>query len=819
MDAAATARTDSLSWRARRTATSTWLLGGIVFAITWGGGMQVPYTPPSLDYSLHSALNMAAIEGLNFGTEFAFTYGPLGFLKSYMIFYEWPARLAVIYGVALHLALSLTLVWALRRNFGLAIALVLAVVLAALARGDELAVGVRDDAGVVILAFAWCIAALSNEAPDFARRVAIFGGGTFAAIEMLAKLNTGLLVLTLVLITAVAVEGDRRRNAGIAIVSFLGSLTILWFASGQGVGNLAGYFSSGFELIAGYSSGARFEWNDHTYDYWLAALLIGLAAAIAWIGTRGVDSRRRAAILLIVALVSYTGVKSGFVAHDIYHMATFYPTMIALLCVLPLSPVVWPRIAVLTGAAIGIVGATTTFYTTSAPYPMADPVANTLNGARTIATMIDERRLDAQIAANRAHLQASYALDPEAVRALAGHSVHVDPSEASAVWAYGFEWQPLPVFQPYAAWTAGLDDWNADATADAAGPERVLRQNLDALGRFPAFESPSAMLALLCHFEPLHTTPTWQVLGRVEDRCGDPRPLATHTGTFGAPIPIPDAPPGHVIFARTESLELSGLERLRSTVFRSQNRQVVFEGDPFVYNFLPGTSGNDLLLGAAPGIDYPEPYSLAPAASSVTFLFEREALDRKIALDFYAMPVRAAMRASPTSDACSEGGYCGTIAGPMSIDALESMESQAPPARPSKVIAVDAGPQRGADGSRDRQRHPRGLRRRNHPRRRQVDRQHGRAGPLAARAPDLAPAQRRLRRQPEDLLPGGAPARRGRGDHAAPRRPVRARRSCRGWRIRSSTAKPTWCLARASPSRGPRGRAGCRSTSSSPTAS
>ena len=64
--------------------------------------------------------------------------------------------------------------------------------------------------------------------------------------------------------------------------------------------------------------------------------------------------------------------------------------------------------------------------------------------------------------------------------------------------------------------------------------------------------------------------------------------------------------------------------------------------------------------------------------------------------------------------------------------------------------------------------------RRDHPRRRQVDRRHRRARPRAADPRRLASAQRRLRRQPEDVLPRGAAARRRRGRDAAPRRPVRA---------------------------------------------
>ena len=73
---------------------------------------------------------MAAVRGLEFGPDVIFTYGPLGFLKSYMVFYAGPARLAALYGIVLHLALSVSLVWAIRRNFGAVLAVALALVVA-----------------------------------------------------------------------------------------------------------------------------------------------------------------------------------------------------------------------------------------------------------------------------------------------------------------------------------------------------------------------------------------------------------------------------------------------------------------------------------------------------------------------------------------------------------------------------------------------------------------------------------------------------------------------------------------------------------------
>jgi hypothetical protein len=112
---------------ARRVVASTWFLGSLVFLATWGGGLVAPVAP-HIDHSFHAGLNMAAERGLDFGSEIVVTYGPLGFLKSYLVFFPGPARLAALYGLVLHFALSVSLVWAIRRNFGAAIAVGLAFV-------------------------------------------------------------------------------------------------------------------------------------------------------------------------------------------------------------------------------------------------------------------------------------------------------------------------------------------------------------------------------------------------------------------------------------------------------------------------------------------------------------------------------------------------------------------------------------------------------------------------------------------------------------------------------------------------------------------
>jgi hypothetical protein len=499
-------------------------------------------------------------------------------------------------------------------------------------------VGVRADAAVVVLAFIWAVAAVGRDSPDWTRRLLVFGGGPFAALELLAKLNTGIVVLALVAIATIAIEEDRRRNLAILATTFAGSLAVLWLGTGQGLGDVGDFLGGTMEIVSGYSSGARWDFGseERQYDYVLAPALIVVAGLIGGVSTAALPWRRRAAVMLMLAIVALTAAKGAFVAHEVFHMATFYATILGVCLAFPLPP----RVEIRIGALAATVGVAAAAFTTAIPgYPMTNPVENASNAVETVATLADGARLEREVSANREALVAEYAVDGQSLALLEGHSVHVDPSEAAVAWANGFEWRPLPVFQPYMAWTEGLDDRNADAVASADGPERILRQNLNAIGRYPAFESPAAMIEMLCHFAPLRTTPEWQVLARIRNRCGEPRFLSSAEGRYGEPFRIPEAGPKSAVFARVRGVQVEGVERLQTALLRSRTRQVTFDTDTRLFTFVPATGADGLLLRAPSRVDPPGRFKLAPDAGEITFLLDREGADEEIEIDFYSLPV------------------------------------------------------------------------------------------------------------------------------------------------------------------------------------
>jgi hypothetical protein len=209
------------------------------------------------------------------------------------------------------------------------------------------------------------------------------------------------------------------------------------------------------------------------------------------------------------------------------------------------------------------------------------------------------------------------------------------------------DWDPLPVFQNYSAYTSELDRLNAAAAESQNGPERILRENQllvlpefptpDLDGRYPGWDPPEQARAVLCNFAPLHTTERWQVLGRVPDRCGRPRPIGSVESRYGEVVEVPAPGAGEVVFARIQGAGVSGLERLTALILHARVRQVVVNGSQ-TYRLLPETAGDGLLLRADPRLTAAEGpvFTQVPQAETIRL----EGASGGLKVEFFAMAVR-----------------------------------------------------------------------------------------------------------------------------------------------------------------------------------
>jgi hypothetical protein len=618
---------------AKRVPVPLW--GGLIVALL---GWQIAFQTPAagLDPSWNAGLAMAVDQGLHFGKQVVFTYGPLGFLGSRIVFFGGLGALSFIYASALYVLFCIGLVWALRRALPSIVAIVVAFVAVAWLPMPLLEVG-------LLTAVFACFWLLEGERSDRALWVFVVAAATFAAPAALIKLSTGPLVAVILLVALIGVRAGGRRIAAYVAI-FLAEVLVLWLATGQSLGDIPAFIGHTLEISSGYSS-AMLRSTDVAPWKVTAAVIAAIASglglvAVAWWGG-GRDRATRWAGVVIAALVSFAVYKEGVVRVDAGHLTVVFAN----------AAVLWVAVG-LGGRRRGLMlVAAAIVFAISLPVRPAglatqfDPVSNVRLAVEGARTLLAPSRRDAFVADGRAGMQATYALAPDGVAALKGHTVAVEPWEVGAAWAYELDWDPLPVFQSYSAYTPALDRLNAEAIEDPGGPERILRQNTQVVvpefptpdldDRFLGWDPPEQARAVLCNFAPLWEDERWQVLGRVPDRCGPERALGSVSAAAGDAVPVPTPGAGEVVFARIHGAGVSGLERVQALLFHAASRHAVVNGETR-YRLVPETAGDGLLLRAAPGIAKPGPFDPVPEAKTLAV----EGGADRITYDFFALQVR-----------------------------------------------------------------------------------------------------------------------------------------------------------------------------------
>jgi hypothetical protein len=602
-------------------------LGLVVAVLTFP---TLPLTPtPGLDPSWGAGLQMATHDGLVFGRDVIFTYGPLGFLAVPTLWYQDLGAAAVAYTAIVHILACTLVLWAALRIFDRLFAVVVAV-FACSFLGSPL----------VTIALILAASVAAGRAGPRLRSAFPPAIGALAAFALLLKLNLGIEIL---LLGGVALLADPPRRGMVQLAQFAGAffaaLILLWLAAGQPLGALTDYISLSRSVISGHSEAMVLS-DPGSSGNALLAIGAGVAATVAtWVLNRDLGQRRRLALTGLIALFSFVSFKEGFIRPDHGHVALFISAIVAAWFVLGWKrPLAWPGIVSL----VAVLAVSANFSSGA-----IDPIAH-IEAARDLTrTMLLPSHRYAATNAGRSAIEAKETVDPAIIAAIGDRPIHVSPFQTSVAWAYGLNWRPLPVFQDYLAYTPELDRENTDALRSSRAPSLILRELDTGVvdGRYSGFNPPRATLTMLCTYSPSLINGYWMLLHRTAYRCGQERPLTSESGRFGTPIPVPTAPPGSLTIARLRGVGVSGLERVRTLLFRAKPRYVEFTrgnlstASAANFRLVPGTAEDGLLISAPRNADYPEPFALAPDPAA--FTISGPGLEGPIKVDFYTLPIRA----------------------------------------------------------------------------------------------------------------------------------------------------------------------------------
>jgi hypothetical protein len=600
--------------------------------LTWPVTSVMPSA--GLDNSWQAGLSLAVARGLVFGRQIVFTYGPLGLVTEPRAVTGGILLVGLLGAAAMQLALVAVVLRSLRRRFSWPIAALITLLGVSIIVSVSSGLPPLDEIAFGLVAIA--LAQPPARARQAARTLAL-AGGVLAGLALLVKFNDGIGAATIV---AVGLLGgvSRRRHLAIGALAFVLTTAIIWLALGEPLGALPDYVRTGISIVEGYVDAMGYNLLGATGQWELLVVILSavVLAAAAWSSLIDAPLRRRVSLAGCVLLVHYFVAREMFVRYDAGHAAA-----LALLLAVPLT-IPWRRGQLVTGAAIA-----TGLAVASLAAFGADglPIGSVFEpGARASALVSDVNTVtspQAAIAADTHDLQLVEAVPLAIVGDLDNHCVNTEPVEVSAILAYPqWRWCPIGVMQSYAAYTTELDNLDAAGYANArTGPDRVLRQNAAIDGRNPTWESPAAMLSLLCHFKEIGRGGQWQALARIPDRCGTPRLLGTEHSDAGDVVHVPPAPPGEVLVAQIHGLQIHRLERLKTLFARAADRSVVING-AVTFRVVPDTLTDGLILDVPRYADYAAPFSFNLAVSTIEA--EINQAPAAVSVTFEAVPIRRA---------------------------------------------------------------------------------------------------------------------------------------------------------------------------------
>jgi hypothetical protein len=624
--------------RVKRVALSTPLLGTAIAVLTWPIGSIKPTV--GLDPSWVAGLYMAMDRGLDAGTQVVFTYGPLGFLGLPSLFEIWPGRLAFVWFALVQVALCVALLWGARRAFGLLAGLLIATFAVAMPLSDPILL-----AGVVVGA-----AALLGEWSERARLGLAIGAGALTGMQLLGSLRAGPTLLAMAIAVLLGLP-NRRRTFPALFGSLALSFVVLWFATGQGVGNLDEYAINTASVVGGYSAAMPFPQPGRWWQTPAAILAVAVLGILTVAAVWRRDNPRRIGLVLLVAVVAFLMYKHAVVRES--------PGSIGVLLavLLPIGLALVPHVRL--PLAIGAIAILTSLAYVGNRDLMEfrlDFQQHTDDFVRQVGLVAIPGRAEDEQRLGREEMRAAYGLSPSDLAPLRSRAVHVAPWEIGAAWAYDLDWDPLPVFQQYSAYTPRLDRLNAAKLESSSAPEAILWQNttmfdpnavndpgaIDA--RWPAFESPEQMIQMFCRYRAVSWDEEWAILRRSRNRCAAERPLETVTAGNAEAVSLPATRPNEALVVRVEGVSVEGIERLRSFFFRAAGRGVSL--DEAAWSLVADTTPDGLLLRVPRWADYPGLFALNGANREVSFTREAGSLtgvdgSTRFTLHFSALPLDA----------------------------------------------------------------------------------------------------------------------------------------------------------------------------------
>lgn len=481
---------------APRQAKKDWRKAGLVlstaaylFVATFPGRFLALH--PGLDSSWIFAVNQIPHLPRGFGSELAFTWGPLAHLAIPVDVHENLVR-AVLFWTVTQSVLVAVLIYRFRKDRNL---------LPILGFGVGYIVaysfGAYFEYQVIFV-----VGLLLTITPEDGRewRLASATAAALAGILLFTKLLTGFSAISLVAV--VGMMRALRREAQLRdVVLFLWAplvitILLLGMLMMGGIGELAGWLALSLNMSTGYTVAMSGE----TLVTLLVLALIGLGLLLALVFVLSRMSSRTVSLGVAFLIPAYLALRHSFVRHNGRFVG---PMLLGIVAVLILQ--LRSSRSLLAGGIgfvllLAPVGAIATSEGCDCPWTprLLTPAAGWPNLERIIG-LSNQRRQQARLSDE---LLSGDKLPAEWLRIIGQRTVDVIPWELSIIPANHLRWTPSPTIQTYQVVTPVLDRLAARHFAGSGAPHFLIVEYGDIDYRHPMWGAPAMWRSILSHYVP-----------------------------------------------------------------------------------------------------------------------------------------------------------------------------------------------------------------------------------------------------------------------------------------------------------------------------
>lgn len=529
-----------------------------------------PPAPPPLKTGLASwiwGLSLAHTRGLVFGRDVVFSYGPLAYLN-------WPHFPGANPAIFIVYALGCYFVWVYglcRFAWSINFPVIRVVSVATFVVTSMLLRSVDDSFYLDRFELALIALSMSIVARRFRFSwVDYLLLTVLTAAAILLKLNLAveavLLFFSLLVTTAFLHRNAALKAAVLAALLPVVSL-VLYLAAGGQISSWWRYLRLSVEIAAGYSEAMSLS-GSH-WQLLLAIMSLFILFVVLPLLLEEPSALFYVAVPALGAIL--LAFKHAFVRQDL-HAASFQVELAALSFVL-VAATATPRDCsiVLTFAALSTVAGVIVGHLAGLEIEQPLRQFTAFSAVHNAREYLDFGSIVSRnAAADRVSLQ-RFVFPADVRQAIQRETVDTFSFSNSfeAVLANGLKWDPRPIYQGYSAWTALLENANAQYLRSRYGPRMVLFNWGDIDGRYPFFAEPSSWRVLADQYDLAGSTASVYFLRRCKQpRYGDPLAVGETVVSWNQNIALPAAGPQDLLVMKAE-IEPTLAGSLAALLFRS----------------------------------------------------------------------------------------------------------------------------------------------------------------------------------------------------------------------------------------------------------